>query len=284
MADDNAPGSETEMAEGSAEAEAAEAEMAAVIAETPVGTDALVGDTTADSGTAGEAAPPAAAPQTTGATSTSPADADEVARANRRKVREGLVVSNSMDKTAVVAVIERVRHPRYAKTVQRTKRLYAHDEDNELRVGDRVRLAETRPLSKLKRWRVVQILERAKVIQQESRLRVADNSGAKEVLCIKVLGGSKRRYASIGDIFVATVKDAIPGANVKKGDVVKCVVVRTKKEKRRPDGSYIRFDENAAVLINDQQQPRGTRIFGPVGRELRDKRFMRIISLAPEVL
>jgi large subunit ribosomal protein L14 len=119
------------------------------------------------------------------------------------------------------------------------------------------------------------------VIQQESRLRVADNSGAKEVLCIKVLGGSKRRYASIGDIFVATVKDAIPGAAVKKGDVVKCVVVRTKKEKRRPD---IRFDENAAVLINDQQQPRGTRIFGPVGRELRDKRFMRIISLAPEVL
>jgi large subunit ribosomal protein L14 len=122
------------------------------------------------------------------------------------------------------------------------------------------------------------------MIQQESRLRVADNSGAKEVLCIKVLGGSKRRYASIGDVFVATVKDAIPGAAVKKGDVVKCVVVRTKKEKRRPDGSYIRFDENAAVLINDAQQPRGTRIFGPVGRELRDKRFMRIISLAPEVL
>lgn len=122
------------------------------------------------------------------------------------------------------------------------------------------------------------------MIQQETRLRIADNSGAREVLCIKVLGGSRRRYASIGDIFVATVKDAIPGANVKKGDVVRCVVVRTTKEKRRPDGSYIRFDENAAVLINDQMQPRGTRIFGPVGRELRDKRFMRIISLAPEVL
>ena len=122
------------------------------------------------------------------------------------------------------------------------------------------------------------------MIQQESRLRVADNSGAREVLCIKVIGGSKRRYASIGDIFVATVKDAIPGAAVKKGDVVKCVEVRTKKERRRPDGSYIRFDENAAVLINDQLQPRGTRIFGPVGRELRDKKFMRIISLAPEVL
>ena len=122
------------------------------------------------------------------------------------------------------------------------------------------------------------------MIQQESRLKVADNSGAKEVLCIKVLGGSGRRYASIGDIFVATVKDAIPGAAVKKGDVVKCVVVRTTKEKRRTDGSYIKFDENAAVLINDQMQPRGTRIFGPVGRELRDKKFMRIISLAPEVL
>ena len=113
---------------------------------------------------------------------------------------------------------------------------------------------------------------------------MADNSGAKEVLCIKVLGGSKRRYASIGDVFVATVKDAIPGAGVKKGDLVRCVVVRTRKERRRPDGSYIRFDENAAVLINEQRQPRGTRIFGPVGRELRDKQFMRIVSLAPEVL
>jgi large subunit ribosomal protein L14 len=122
------------------------------------------------------------------------------------------------------------------------------------------------------------------VIQQETRLRVADNSGATEILCIKVLGGSRRRYASIGDIIVATVKDAIPGAGVKKGDVVRCVIVRVKKEKRRPDGSYIRFDENAAVLINDQQQPRGTRIFCPVGRELRDKRFKRIVSLAPEVL
>jgi large subunit ribosomal protein L14 len=122
------------------------------------------------------------------------------------------------------------------------------------------------------------------MIQQESRLKVADNSGAKEVLVIKVLGGSRRRYAGIGDIFVATVKDAIPGASVRKGDVVRCVVVRTKKERRRPDGSYIRFDENAAVLINPDRNPRGTRIFGPVGRELRDKRFMKIVSLAPEVL
>ena len=122
------------------------------------------------------------------------------------------------------------------------------------------------------------------MIQQERRLKVADNSGAKEVLCIRVLGGSRRRYASIGDVFIGTVKEAIPGAAVKKGDVVRCVVVRTSKEKRRPDGSYIKFDENAAVLINDQLQPRGTRIFGPVGRELRDKKFMRIISLAPEGL
>ena len=122
------------------------------------------------------------------------------------------------------------------------------------------------------------------MIQQESRLRVADNSGAKEVLCIRVLGGTKRRYASIGDVFVATVKDAIPGAGVKRGDVVKCVVVRTRKERRRPDGSYIRFDENAAVLLKDDMTPRGTRIFGPVGRELRVKRFMRIVSLAAEVI
>ena len=122
------------------------------------------------------------------------------------------------------------------------------------------------------------------MIQQESRLRVADNSGAKVVLCIRVLGGTKRRYAGIGDTFIGTVKDAIPGAAVKKGDVVRCVVVRTAKERRRPDGSYIKFDEDAAVLIDNQDQPRGTRIFGPVGRELRDRKFMRIVSLAPEVL
>jgi len=122
------------------------------------------------------------------------------------------------------------------------------------------------------------------VIQQESRLRVADNTGAKEILCIRVRGGSGRRYAGIGDVIVATVKDAIPGGNVKKGDVVKAVIVRTVKERRRPDGSYIRFDENAAVILRNDGDPRGTRIFGPVGRELRDKKFMKIISLAPEVL
>ena len=122
------------------------------------------------------------------------------------------------------------------------------------------------------------------MIAQESRLKVADNTGAKEVLCIRVLGGSGRRYAGIGDIIVAAVKDAIPGGTVKRGEVVKAVVVRTHKEKRRPDGTYIRFDDNACVIINDQQQPRGTRIFGPVGRELRDRKFMKIVSLAPEVL
>jgi large subunit ribosomal protein L14 len=122
------------------------------------------------------------------------------------------------------------------------------------------------------------------VIQNESRLKVADNTGAKELLTIRVLGGSARRYAGVGDIIVATVKDAIPGGNVKKGDVVKAVVVRTVKSTRRPDGSYIKFDENAAVILKSDGEPRGTRIFGPVGRELRDKKFMKIVSLAPEVI
>ena len=122
------------------------------------------------------------------------------------------------------------------------------------------------------------------MIQTESRLKVADNTGAKELLTIRVLGGSGRRYAGLGDVIVATVKDAIPGGNVKKGDVVKAVIVRTKKQTRRPDGSYIKFDENAAVILKNDGDPRGTRIFGPVGRELRDKKFMKIITLAPEVI
>jgi len=122
------------------------------------------------------------------------------------------------------------------------------------------------------------------MIQQESRLLVADNSGAKEVLCIRVLGGTKRRYASVGDKIVVTIKNALPSGNVKKGQVSQAVIVRTKKEVRRADGSYIRFDDNAVVLLNPSDEPRGTRIFGPVARELRDKDYMRIISLAPEVL
>ena len=122
------------------------------------------------------------------------------------------------------------------------------------------------------------------MIQLETRLKVADNSGAKEILCFKILGGSKRRYASLGDLIVVTVKNAIPGGAVKKGDVTRAVVVRTKKEVRRSDGSYIRFDDNAAVLLTETGEPRGTRIFGPVARELRDSGFMKIVSMAPEVM
>ncbi|TKJ40418.1 50S ribosomal protein L14 [candidate division LCP-89 bacterium B3_LCP] len=122
------------------------------------------------------------------------------------------------------------------------------------------------------------------MIQEQTRLTVADNTGAKKVMCFRILGGTHRRYASIGDIIVASVKSAIPNSLVKKGEVVKGVIVRTKKEVRRPDGSYIRFDDNAIVLLDDKQEPRGTRIFGPVARELREKQFMKIVSLAPEVL
>ena len=122
------------------------------------------------------------------------------------------------------------------------------------------------------------------MIQKESRLRVADNTGARSVLCIGVLGGTRRRYARVGDEIVVAVKEAVPGGVIKKGEVVRAVVVRTRKERRRPDGTYIRFDDNACVIIDLQRQPRGTRIFGPVARELREKRFMRIVSLAPEVL
>ena len=122
------------------------------------------------------------------------------------------------------------------------------------------------------------------MIQEFTRLNVADNTGAKKVMCIRIIGGSRRRYGSVGDIIVVSVKSAIPGGAVKKGDVSRAVIVRTKREVRRQDGSYIRFDENAAVLINDAKEPRGTRIFGPVARELRDKQYMKIISLAPEVL
>ena len=122
------------------------------------------------------------------------------------------------------------------------------------------------------------------MVQQYTRLNVADNTGAKKVMCIMVLGGTKRKYAHVGDSIIVSVKSAIPGSSVKKGEVSKAVIVRTKKEIRRSDGSYIRFDENAAVLINDQNEPRGTRIFGPVARELRDRQYMKIVSLAPEVL
>ena len=122
------------------------------------------------------------------------------------------------------------------------------------------------------------------MIQQETRLKVADNSGAKELLCIKVLGGTRKKYAKLGDLIIVTVKKAILGGVIKKGEVTKAVIVRTRKELRRKDGSYIRFDDNAAVLVNDNKEPQGTRVFGPVARELREKRFMKILSLAPEVI
>jgi ribosomal protein L14, bacterial/organelle len=207
-----------------------------------------------------------------------------MAERGQRKVRTGVVVGDAMDRTRVVQVETTVRHPLYGKTYRSRKKLYAHDENNDARVGDRVRvIGDAADLQ-------AQALARRRgggageMIQQESRLRVADNTGAREVLVIRVLGGSSRRYAGIGDVVIATVKDALPNQSVRKGEVVRCVVVRTAKEKRRPDGSYIRFDDNAVVLINEQNNPRGTRVFGPVARELREKNFMKIISLAPEVL
>ena len=172
---------------------------------------------------------------------------------NMRKTVIGRVVSAKMDKTIVVAVEDSVKHALYNKIVKRTVRFKAHDENNECGVGDRV-------------------------------LKVADNTGAKELMCIRVLGGTGRRYANIGDIIVASVKKAAPGGVVKKGDVVRAVVVRSAKGVRREDGTYIRFDENAAVIVKEDKNPRGTRIFGPVARELREKDFMKILSLAPEVL
>ena len=176
-----------------------------------------------------------------------------------RKTVVGKVVSDKMDKTIVVAVEDSVKHKLYNKIVKRTVRFKAHDENNECGIGDRVKIMETRPLSKDKRWRL-------------------------ELMCIRVLGGTRRRYANIGDVIVASVKKAAPGGVVKKGDVVKAVVVRSAKGVRREDGTYIRFDENAAVIIKEDKNPKGTRIFGPVARELRDKEYMKILYLAPEVL
>ena len=204
---------------------------------------------------------------------------------NLRKERIGVVVSNKMDKTIVVAVKRKEKHPIYGKFVNKTTKFVAQDDKNVCDEGDTVRIMETRPLSKTKCWRLVEIVEKVKqaMIQQETRLQVADNSGAKEVLCIRVLGGTRRRYAGVGDKIVVAAKSAIPGGDAKKGTVSKAVVVRTKKEIRRADGSYIRFDDNACVLLNNQGEVRGTRIFGPVARELRDN-YMKIVSLAPEVL
>ena len=204
-----------------------------------------------------------------------------------------MVVSDKMQKSVVVSIERRVQHDVYGKTQKRTSTFVAHDEKDEAKVGDTVVIAETRPLSKRKRWALVRIVERARrtgveergaMIQMRSILDVADNSGARKISVINPIGGSTGRYAYLGDIITANVKEAAPEANIKKGQVVKAVVVRVRKEQRRKDGSYIRFDRNAAVLINDQGEPIGTRVFGPVARELRERRFMKIISLAPEVL
>ena len=210
---------------------------------------------------------------------------------NLRKERVGLVVSDKMDKTVVVSVELKATHPLYKKTITTTKKYKAHDEENVCGVGDKVRIVETRNRSKDKNWRVAEIIENAiklkeeqTMIQPQTRLKVADNSGAKEIMCIRVLGGSFRKCGNIGDVIVASVKTATPGGAVKKGDVVKAVIVRSSKGLRRPDGTHIKFDDNAAVIIDNQKQPRGTRIFGPVARELREKDYMKIISLAPEVL
>ena len=202
----------------------------------------------------------------------------------RRQERQGTVVSDAMEKTIVVRVDVVKAHPRYKKVVRRSAKFHAHDEESQAKVGDVVRIVETRPLSKTKRWRLAEVVEVGEVIQQESRLKVADNTGARELLCIRVVGGSHRRYARVGDQIVATVKAATPQGTVKKGEVVRAVVVRTKKPYGRNDGTLIGFDENAAVIIDNQLNPRGTRIFGPVARELREKNFMKIVSLAPEVL
>ncbi len=205
---------------------------------------------------------------------------------NLRKERIGQVTSNKMSKTITVAVQRRLKHPIYGKFLGKTTKFTVHDENNDCGIGDTVRITETRPMSKNKRWRLTEIIEKSTVtmIQQESRLNVADNSGAREVLCIRVLGGTGKRYASVGDKIIVTVKSALSSSNLKKGTVSRAVVVRVKKEIRRKDGSYIRFEENAAVLLNPNDEPRGTRIFGPVARELREKQFMKIVSLAPEVL
>ena len=203
-----------------------------------------------------------------------------------RRVLSGTVVSNKMAKTIVVQVTRRYRHPKYKKYVNERVRYKAHDERNEAtpgRQGPDHRVAPALPRQALAS--ASRAGEGAgRMIQVQSTLDVADNSGARKLFCIKVLGGSKRRYANIGDIIVVSIRDALPNSKVKKGSVMKAVVVRSRKGLRRSDGSLIRFDTNSAVLIDNQKQPIGTRIFGPVARELRAKKFLKIISLAPEVL
>ena len=226
-----------------------------------------------------------------------------------------------MTKTIVVEVTRRVPHPMYKRIINKRSKFYAHDEEQRAQVGDTVRIIECRPMSKLKRWRLGEVLRKAVQVAVEpargrsghhaahrrfeiaarrnrllTRLReeimigmrtileVADNSGARKLQCILPRGGDLGLRAGLGDIITASVKEATPESPIKKGKVVRCVIVRMRKESRRKDGTYIRFDSNAAVLINEVGEPVGTRVFGPVARELRDKRFMKIVSLAPEVI
>jgi len=202
----------------------------------------------------------------------------------RRRVRQGVVVSDKASKTITVRIDVARRHRRYEKIVRSSSTLHAHDENNDAHEGDTVRVIESRPAVAQQALGAGRRAGAGTMIQNETRLRVADNTGAREILCIRVKGGSQRRYAFVGDVITATVKQANPQGAVKKGDVVTAVIVRTKKPIGRDDGTYIAFDENAAVIIDDQNNPRGTRVFGPVARELRERNFMKIVSLAPEVL
>ena len=196
-----------------------------------------------------------------------------------KKILKGKVTSAKNNKTIVVQVTRKFVHPFYSKVISRSKKYHAHDEKNKFKEGDEVKIIECKPISKKKNlgsnWQMIQV---------QTELMVADNTGAKRVECIKVLGGSKRRYAGVGDLIVISVKDAIPKGKVKKGSVHKAIVVRTKKEIFRDDGSKVQFDSNAVVLTDEKGEPIGTRIFGPVTRELRVKGHTKIISLAPEVI
>ena len=193
-----------------------------------------------------------------------------------KKILTGIVVSDKPNKTITVMVERKYSHPVLKKVIKVKKKYNAHDEKNKFKMGDKVSIVESKPFSKNKKFEVM--------IQVQTELLVADNTGAKKIECIKVLGGSKRRYASIGDTIVIAVKEAIPKGKVKKGSVHKAVVVRVKKGIHRNDGSKVKFDNNAAVLVDEKGEPVGTRIFGPVTRELRSRGQMKIISLAPEVL
>jgi len=202
---------------------------------------------------------------------------------------QGRVVSNKMNHTVTVLIERQIQHGVYGKILRRSTKLHAHDESGDCREGDWCASSNAVhcPRPSIIAWSKscnASAREGTTMIQMQSRLAAADNSGARELMCIKVLGGSKRRYAGIGDVIKVSVKDAIPRGKVKKGEVYDAVVVRTAKGVRRPDGSLIRFDGNAAVLLNNKLEPIGTRIFGPVTRELRSERFMKIVSLAPEVL